>query len=103
VKGICDVCRKRRTVHRNRRSGKAICPNCYRKDPSTHQKCFECGEVKPVKARNETGKAICNNCYQRSKVGKCTECKKTKVIQALGLCRACYQRQWRANLAARPA
>ncbi len=107
MKGICDVCGRQRTVHRNCKSGKAICHNCgqmarYR-DPSTHERCFECGKVKPVAMHNEFGKAICHACYQRSKVDRCAECKETKVIQALGRCYGCYQRQRRVNMAARPA
>jgi len=69
MKGTCDVCGQSRTVRKNRKTGKAICYNCYamarHKDPSTHEKCFKCGEVKPVVTRNETGKAICPACYQR--------------------------------------
>ncbi|MEK7124141.1 MAG: hypothetical protein AAB877_00430, partial [Patescibacteria group bacterium] len=93
------VCGKRKNVHKNRVSGKAVCPACYQKDPSTHEQCSECREVKPVKARTEDGKAVCPACYRRSKVGKCNECKKTKVIQALGLCYGCYQLQRRKNMA----
>jgi hypothetical protein len=66
-------------------------------------KGVRCGGVKHVVMRNKSGKAICSACYQRSKVGECAKCKETKVIQALGLCYCCYQRQRRASMAARPA
>ena len=71
MKGICSVCKNSKIVHKNRKSGKAICPNCYMTiryhDISTHEKCYDCGEVKPVAKRNESGKAICPNCYQKQR------------------------------------
>ncbi|MDP2816499.1 MAG: hypothetical protein Q8O19_07455, partial [Rectinemataceae bacterium] len=84
MNGTCDVCGQRRIVRKNRKTSKAICPNCYQmaryRDPSTHEKCFECGEVKPVATRSETGKAICQNCYRKdpSTHEKCFECGEVK-------------------------
>ena len=104
MKGICNVCGRRKVVHKNRRSGKAVCPACYAiaryYDPSTHEQCSECREVKPVAMRTEDGKAVCPACYRRSKIGKCAKCKETKTIQALGLCYGCYQSQRRVKMAA---
>lgn len=137
MEDTCSVCKKNKRVHRNRKTGKLVCSNCYQRDPSTHEKCYKCrkvkhvygrtdfgkptcsncykrdpsthercskcGEVKYVKTRTDSGKPICTNCYHRSRVGKCVECKKKKIIQAFGRCYGCYQRQHRASIAARPA
>lgn len=65
MEGICSVCKEHKTLHHNRKTGKLICHNCYRKDPSTHEECSKCGKVKPVGMRTESGKLICHNCYQR--------------------------------------
>ena len=105
--GICDLCGQLRTVHKNRKTGEAICSRCYQadyyRDFSTYDRCFSCGKIKQVATRNEAGKAICSVCYRRSKIGECAECKETKVIQAFGLCYGCYQHQRRASMAAYPA
>jgi len=112
MKGICSVCKERKLVHRNRKTGKRICHNCYQmasyRDPSMHEKCSKCEEVKPVAMRTKAGKPICPACYQQNRVGRCTNCGQDKVIQACGLCYACYQNQRRAsirlaNMAAHPA
>lgn len=98
---ICDVCQKpKKDVFQSSKTGKDICLNCHNmaryRDPSTHEKCSNCGGVKPVKIRNELGEAICFACYQRSKIGTCVKCgEEDKVIQALGCCYACYQSQRR--------
>lgn len=89
VERICSVCGRHRIVHKDRKSGKDICQNCRQKarypDRPTH---------------NESDKAIC---HKRRKIGKCAECKEARALPAFGLCSACYQRQRRANMAARPA
>lgn len=99
----CSKCRKVKLVAMHTESGKAICHNCYRKDSSIYERCLRCGEVKQVVMRTKYGRPICLNCRQRSKVGKCAECGKKKVIQALGLCYGCYQYQRRARMAVSPA
>ena len=67
--------------------------------------CGVCGQQKQVRRIRGTDWLICKNCYKKSKakVGECARCRKTKVIQAFGLCFNCYQRQRRANMAASPA
>ncbi len=97
----CFECGEVKHVAGRDEGGLAICPNCYQraryKDTSLHEKCLKCDEVKPVARRSETGRAICNTCQQRSRIGSCKECLQTTVIQALGLCYACYQRKRRAD------
>ena len=97
----CFVCDKVKAVGVRNETGKAICMNCCatarRRDSSTHEQCFVCDRVKAVVTRNEDGKAICESCHRRGKINKCAECEKTKVIQALGLCYACYQSQRRTK------
>jgi len=99
----CSQCGKVKPVSTRTGSGKPICYSCYGlardRDPSTHEECSQCGKVKPVSTRTGSGKPICYSCYHRSNVGKCAECKEKKIIQALGLCYACYQKQRRANMA----
>lgn len=99
----CSVCGKIKPVRARNKSGKAICYACDRKDPTRHKKCSKCKKVKHVHTRTESGKALCQSCHQRTKVGQCRECQKTKVIQAFRLCYACYQRQRRASLTTRLA
>ena len=103
----CSECGQVKSVAVRNKLDQPICHNCYRKDPSTHERCSECGELKPVTMRTKAG-PICSACYQRGRVGLCARCKEMKVIQALGLCYACYQNQRRAsirlaNMAAHPA
>lgn len=95
----CSKCKKVKPVAAHTNYGRPICHNCYGKDVSIYESCFKCGEVKQVVIRTNDGKPICENCYQRSRVGKCTGCRKRKVIQAFGLCYACYQSQRRASMA----
>lgn len=101
---VCDVCKKpKKDVYKDSKTGQDICLNCHKmaiyRDPSTHEKCSCCKKVKPVKTHNEFGKVICFGCYQskRKKIGKCADCKKIKIIQALGCCYGCYQSQRRAK------
>src|SRR3989344_3059112 len=101
---ICNVCKKWKTVHRSRKTKKLICPSCYDKDryhdPSKREQCSRCKEVKQVRKRTEDG-PICSNCHNKSRVGCCNQCKKTKIITTSHppLCWVCYQRQRRAKIA----
>src|SRR6266567_1809082 len=72
---------------------RAVCGKCHRKDRAAHEKCVVCGRLKGVATRTESGKAICLACYRRSRIGKCARCKRTRVIEALGLCYVCYGSQ----------
>ncbi len=101
----CSKCGGVKPVTIRTETGEAICYNCYHKSryPNLHEhkKCSQCGKGTWGKRRNEIGEAICSRCYckghHRCKIGECAKCEETKVIQALGLCYACYQRQRRAK------
>ncbi len=92
--GICFVCKKEKNVEKNK-NGLAVCKSCknkaYYHNPSKHKKCSKCGEVKPVAKRDKNNEPICPMCWRRSKVGRCTSCRKKNVIKAKGLCHTCFK------------
>jgi hypothetical protein len=94
---VCIKCGQKRPVQIRDSHGRAICHRCYCQDPARHKICSKCRRLKQVATRDKLGRPICHNCYrqQRKKV-KCLDCRKKKIIQALGLCGGCYKRQWRA-------
>lgn len=59
--GRCAVCRRRKEkVHRNRRTGKLVCPACADRARMKVLACAECGERKLIQARGR-----CYACYKR--------------------------------------
>ena len=81
MQGICSVCEGHKEVLLNSKTEKLICPNCYRRDPSTHEECSKCGEVKQIHARFN-GKPICQNCYMHDRSGhkKCSVCGEVRAV-----------------------
>lgn len=94
--GKCFCCLKKKEVHRDRKSEKLICTYCYRKIYFVIE-CFECKEKAILAAYNEKGRPLCSKCYKETIFGPCKDCGETRILQALGLCYKCYQRQRRAN------
>ena len=90
----CSVCGKKKYVEKDK-NGVRRCRGCKNKaryhNLSKHKKCSKCGDIKPVASRDKKGKAICPMCWRRSKVSRCTRCKKKNVIKAEGLCHSCYK------------
>ena len=93
MKGICSVCKGHKHVFRSRKTHKLVCPNCYRRDFSTHEECSKCGQVKYVYARARFHKPICRACYVRHQ--KCSVCRKVKPVatrkDGKPICRKCYR------------
>jgi len=59
--GTCSVCRRRKDkVHRNRRSGKLVCPACSDRLRLRIDTCASCGTRKLLQARGR-----CFACYKR--------------------------------------
>jgi hypothetical protein len=59
--GVCTVCRRRKDkVHRNRVSGKLICPACSDRLRLRTDACASCGSRKLLQARGR-----CFACYKR--------------------------------------
>ena len=132
MQGICKACGQSKTVHKNRKTGKLVCKNCYYDHFAWQEKCSKCNDVGRIACRKgkkivcskcyhksyapprqecsrchktkpvenwDGDQPVCGVCYKKSRIGECAECKKKKVIQALGLCYACYKRRHRAKLA----
>jgi len=95
----CSCCGRVKLVALRLKDGRGVCQVCYRRKFHLEE-CVYCKEVKPVAVRSKDGKPTCEVCYQQMRVGQCVECKKTRIIQALGRCYACYQGQRRAKMAA---
>ena len=103
--GFCDVCgSEKKGVSCSRRSGKLVCRACYRKDPSTHEECSSCGEIKVVAKRTDSGQAVCHACYRKGNTRyhdkstheECSSCGEVKAVQTRtdsgqAVCYACYQ------------
>lgn len=83
---ICDVCKERKTVHTNRKTGKKICITCYRNDPSNHEKCSVCGNMGRVAVRHLNRDAVCDTCRgkarkkDKSKHEKCSVCGSVRFV-----------------------
>lgn len=99
MQDICEVCKQKKTVHKNRQTGQVICRNCL------CEKCSECGKLKPVKRRGING-PICRNCARRasyrdiSKYEKCYKCGKVKPVAGRSndkepICHSCNNKQRR--------
>lgn len=98
MEGICDECgRSKKTVRRNRKTGKFVCYNCRSKNTSKHKVCNICKRLKEVVAHNDAGKPICRACYvsdtRNHKV--CLVCGKTRMVAMRTdandpICRYCY-------------
>jgi len=59
--GVCTVCRRRKEkVHRNRLSGKLVCPACSDRLRLRTDTCTSCGARKLLQARGR-----CFACYKR--------------------------------------
>jgi hypothetical protein len=59
--GHCSVCRRRKDkVHRNRTSGKLVCPSCSDRMRLRVDTCGACGARKLLQARGR-----CFACYKR--------------------------------------
>ena len=59
--GLCTVCRRRKDkVHRNRTSGKLVCPACSDRQRLRIDACAACGTRKLLQARGR-----CFACYKR--------------------------------------
>jgi hypothetical protein len=59
--GVCTVCRRRKDkVHRNRTSGKLVCPACSDRLRLRTDTCTSCGTRKLLQARGR-----CFACYKR--------------------------------------
>src|SRR5205809_352978 len=41
--------------------------NARRNDPSTYEKCRQCGENRPVTSRNSSGKPLCVSCHKAAR------------------------------------
>ncbi len=85
-KGICEVCGKRRVVHKNPKSGRLICANCYLRRRGT---CSVCGKDRIVHKKRNSKKRICSNCYQKLYYSsynfvleRCAKCKKKRPVVA---------------------
>ena len=93
----CSRCGNVRYVAERTLEG-PVCQNCCARDPTKREKCSQCHEVKRVAERTPEG-PICIICYHKNNIGICKSCEKEKVIQALGLCYACYKRHQRNKTA----
>lgn len=59
--GRCAVCRKRKPkVHRNRKTGRLVCPSCADRGRMRVGACDDCGARKLLQARQR-----CFACYKR--------------------------------------
>lgn len=92
---VCSRCESRSFVFVSRRLGKPLCQYCRNILFATRAICVQCGKRDRIHSHDDDGNPLCQNCYQKSRVGKCDGCGKNKIIQGLGFCYACYQRQRR--------
>jgi len=68
----------------------AMCSRCHRRKGKIHRS-------------RKTGQLVCAACSDRARMRNdvCSDCGERKLIQARGLCYACYKRLWRAIRAPR--
>ncbi len=102
MEAICQgECGKFRKVHKNKRTGKLLCPVCCRRDPaaSEYDDCHKCKEFKFVAGRTEEDEPLCLKCIREETtfVAVCEKCGLEKIIQAVGLCYGCYKARSRAR------
>lgn len=99
---ICSQCSGTTRVHRNRKTGKLLCHNCARRDPSKQETCSKCTKPGLVEKRKDNGQAICKRCCGKarykdiSRHEKCCFCGETKHVavrtgSGKAVCQNCYR------------
>lgn len=103
----CFICEKLRHVS-IRDEERPVCPSCYRIYYKQHEKCAECGKVKPLVLFKELSIALCSTCrsryrmMDRTKYEYCTMCSKstpvaTRNSKGGSICYGCYYHFVRSN------